>query len=72
MVKESVWKKEAGLGKEIICLDCLEKRIDRPLQFTDFTDAPINRDLRKGYEMGYANGYAMGKIHGREEEDDFR
>ena len=52
MVKDDVWEKawadrlkswyRDGLGVEILCIGCLEKRIGRTLTAIDFTDAPVN------------------------------
>jgi hypothetical protein len=51
MVKDEVWARAwAGQlkpwhevdGQQILCIECLEARIGRPLVAYDFTDAPIN------------------------------
>jgi len=43
MVKGSVWKLAARrLTTRILCVECLEKRIGRTLDSSDFSDAPIN------------------------------
>lgn len=38
-----VWMKQAGMGEAgMLCVGCLERRIGRRLEPTDFTDAHIN------------------------------
>ncbi len=56
MVKDDVWDQAwAGHrrsykcvpGQEILCVECLERRIGRTLMKRDFTDVPVN-DLNEG------------------------
>lgn len=44
MVHDEVWVGEAGMGKTdgMLCIGCLETRINRELNSSDFTDFPIN------------------------------
>lgn len=43
MVNDEVWE-ASGMGPHdgMLCIGCLEKRIGRRLNRTDFTDAPVN------------------------------
>ena len=51
-VKDEVWLQACGyiegklpgegLGKQFLCIGCLERRIGRTLMCYDFTDAPVN------------------------------
>lgn len=42
-VRNSVWFEEAGMEEEgMLCVGCLEARIGRRLEGSDFTDAHIN------------------------------
>lgn len=34
-----------------LCLECLEKRLGRPLVIEDFEDVPLNKGVFFGYEM---------------------
>jgi hypothetical protein len=47
MVFDSVWA-QSGLGRYdgFLCLDCLARRLGRPLRLSDFNDAPVNEDHR--------------------------
>jgi len=42
MVKDDVWLKANPTIKGLLCIGCLEKRLNRKLNSEDFTDAPIN------------------------------
>ena len=44
MVKDHVWN-QAGGGKGMLCVDCLEKRLGRQLTPEDFIDAIINTNF---------------------------
>lgn len=48
MVKDSVWETEAKMDSEggMLCIGCLEDRIERLLVPSDFTDCPVNNDDR--------------------------
>ncbi len=39
-------------GHCLLCLPCLEFRLNRPLCIDDFTDVPVNETLRFGHAMG--------------------
>lgn len=41
MVKHLIWN-EFGVGKGMLCVDCLEKRLGRKLEASDILQAPIN------------------------------
>lgn len=41
MVHDEIWDKH-GAGRDMLCIDCLEKRIGRKLVYEDFTDCPLN------------------------------
>jgi hypothetical protein len=41
MVRDEIWT-EAGLGKGILCIGCLEKRLGRELVPGDFDDSASN------------------------------
>lgn len=42
MVRDQVWRNEARMRKGMLCIGCLERRIDRKLLSIDFIYAPIN------------------------------
>jgi len=44
MVHDSIWE-SAGMDKNggMLCLDCLEKRLGRNLNESDFPDYPVNK-----------------------------
>jgi hypothetical protein len=43
MVKESVWRASGMKPRNgMLCIGCLETRLSRPLNATDFSAAPIN------------------------------
>jgi hypothetical protein len=46
MVHNELWHRVHPNGAGMLCLPCLEKRVGRRLQISDFTDAPINDRLR--------------------------
>ena len=59
MVTDEVWEEiceDEGWSPNnpyaIYCCECAEKRLGRKLTIEDFTDVPINRALRFGYELG--------------------
>jgi hypothetical protein len=45
MVRDEVWA-AAGAPEGCLCIACLEQRIGRQLDHADFTDAPVNRNVR--------------------------
>lgn len=52
MVHDDLWisligPKHCGL----VCLDCLQAKLPRPLKLSDFKEVPINHLLRVGYDM---------------------
>lgn len=42
MLKSEIWLSIAG-SSDILCIGCLEKRLNRRLQPADFTNHPINK-----------------------------
>ena len=46
MVRDALWKKAHPQQKGKLCIGCLEHTLGRRLRPRDFTDAPINRNLR--------------------------
>ena len=52
MVCDEVWKAAGMDYKGFLHLPCLEKRLGRPLALADFTDVPINDNIRFAYKMG--------------------
>ena len=48
MVTSEIWKK-AGFKNSlgIICIDCLEKRLNKRLGLDDFSDVPLNKLVRR-------------------------
>ena len=42
MVKRAVWQHALALGRGMLCIGCLERRLGRTLTASDFIDAPIN------------------------------
>lgn len=46
MVENSVWREAGAHRFELLHLECLEKRLGRPLTIEDFTPAPINHSIR--------------------------
>lgn len=47
MVTDEVWE-SASLENGMVCISCLELRLQRTLQKNDFTDVPVNTD-HKGW-----------------------
>jgi hypothetical protein len=43
MVNNDLWAK-FGVGRKMLCIPCLEKRIGREVTKQDFTDCMLNRD----------------------------
>lgn len=42
-VKEAIWKQSKAKMKDFLCFDCLESRLGRKLEVSDFTEhTPIN------------------------------
>lgn len=41
MVTHQVWD-EYGVGKDMLCMDCMESRIGHPLNKSDILDCPLN------------------------------
>lgn len=53
MAKNEVWEL-AGLDKnEMCCLSCLGQLLDRAVQITDLTNAPINAGYARFFMAGY-------------------
>lgn len=58
MVHEEVWEKY-GVGENMLCVRCLEKRMKRQLKFKDLTlcivniDNPYTRNIIKTYIREY-------------------
>ena len=50
MVNDEVWN-QSGIGKEdgMLCLACLEARIGRNLEASDFTNIPMNKEWLEYY-----------------------
>lgn len=48
MVKDKVWD-EHGCGHGQMHMECLSKRMGRPLSIDDFTDAVVNMKFKQGY-----------------------
>ena len=47
MVHDELWLQVVdGINSGMLCFDCLEIRIDRPLSVTDFTEFPVNTNHR--------------------------
>lgn len=50
MVRQPVWRQavkfsvDPSPARDLLCVNCLEKRLGRQLDPADFTDAPINRE----------------------------
>ena len=57
MVKPEVWRDQARLNpREHCCLECLARRLKRPLTPADFgLRLPVNQGIRIGVEMGKAS-----------------
>lgn len=45
MIRNNLWSKY-GPQDGMLCIGCLEKRMGRKLTPNDFTNAPVNNDLR--------------------------
>ncbi len=41
MITDLLWEK-ASKGELLLCLSCVQSRVNRKLEFLDFTSAPIN------------------------------
>lgn len=47
MVHDHVWLRSGAAKKDgMLCIGCLETRLDRRLTVADFTDCPLNRTLK--------------------------
>jgi hypothetical protein len=46
-VRDEVWLQANPADFGILCIGCLESRLDRPLTGADFSDYPINRIFQK-------------------------
>ena len=57
MVKDEVWNKAGGEGMDSI-LD-LERKLDRKLQFSDFTDDPANWNPTDSMKTSYPEDYEV-------------
>lgn len=44
MLKMEIWLKANPLDDGMLCIKCLEKRLDRKLNSSDFSDCTVNRD----------------------------
>lgn len=42
MLRDDLWQ-TVGVGTDMLCLGCFAQRLGRPLEASDFTQAPINR-----------------------------
>jgi hypothetical protein len=67
MVTDAVWQQARG-GHRCLCCQCLEDRLDRPLEREDFPAVPLNDDseldtvrlrLRKGSGRSVEGLYAL-------------
>ena len=56
MVYNEVWAKAGYKPKDVCCLDCLEKRLGRPITVEDLTPASINNTFRYAYRQGLSKG----------------
>lgn len=45
MVHDHVWAAANPDRRGMLCISCLEKRLSRTLDASDFTDFPVNRGL---------------------------
>jgi hypothetical protein len=45
MLHDRVWLEANPGGWGMLCIGCVEERLDRRLVFADFMDVPVNRDL---------------------------
>lgn len=52
MVKDHIWKEGMGRYQGILCMFCLEKRLNRQLIPDDFTSAPCNDMIKIWYQRG--------------------
>jgi len=43
MVNDALWEAAHPNGRGKLCLACLQRRMGRCLQYSDFTDVPVNR-----------------------------
>lgn len=56
MVTDKVWKKVSRNFKDrFLCLFCVEKRLGRVLELTDFIDAWINQGVFGFYQEDWVN-----------------
>jgi hypothetical protein len=46
MVKNELWKR-FGVGEEMLCISCLEKRMGRKLTKEDLLDCPLNMSINE-------------------------
>lgn len=53
MLDDEVWKAAAREGERFLCLECIERRLERPLHPADFPpDLPINEPLFAAFKIG--------------------
>ncbi|MGE8063879.1 hypothetical protein [Pseudomonas sp. NPDC089569] len=62
MVHNDLWNRAHPNGHGMLCLPCLENRVGRPLQVSDFTDAPINSQRRIAEFCGDGAERAIAKL----------
>lgn len=45
MLKDKVWFQVMGKKRGMLCISCVEKKLGRELNRSDFTDCPLNLDI---------------------------
>lgn len=55
LVKDEVWEAAtADEDADLLCLPCLEKRLDRPMRIADFPSVPINEPILHAFRLAQA------------------
>lgn len=52
MLKDSVWGSIVPIESGMLCVGCVEKRLGRKLRASDFTDCPLNMEIKSGIRKG--------------------
>lgn len=52
MLTNDLWKQVADEEEDLLCLQCVQARLDRPLRREDFTDVPLNEPIFAAMEIG--------------------
>ncbi len=51
LLKDELWWEIAKEKREILCLNCIERRLGRPITFYDLKDCGLTREMEAGAEI---------------------